>query len=80
MPTRDLDVAVEKLCGAITADRTISDEEFRRLICRAIRMLVDAHNRSEVEARFRVLNFMGAPGDFGYGTPIGDALRAVYKC
>ena len=22
--------------------------------------------------------FLGAPGDFGYGTPCGDALRAVY--
>ena len=22
--------------------------------------------------------FFGAPGDFGYGTPCGDALRAVY--
>lgn len=22
--------------------------------------------------------YLGAPGDFGYGTPCGDALRAVY--
>jgi hypothetical protein len=32
-----------------------------------------------VECRWRVHKSFGAPGDWGYGTPIGDALRALYN-
>ena len=30
------------------------------------------------EEHWEELKRLGAPGDFGYGTPCGDALRAVY--
>ena len=35
----------------------------------------DAEIRAEVIKNYR---WLGAPGDFGYGTPCGDALKALY--
>ncbi len=37
------------------------------------RRLLTGRSRAEIHAAF------GAPGDWGYGTPIGDALRALYS-
>jgi hypothetical protein len=37
------------------------------------RRLLAGRSRAEIHAAF------GAPGDWGYGTPIGDALRAFYS-
>ena len=38
-----------------------------------LRRLVDGRTATEIHKAF------GAPGDFGYGTPIGDALAKVYR-
>lgn len=38
-----------------------------------------APTREEIIAQFRsAYKQLGAPGDFGYGTPCGDSLAAVY--
>ena len=28
----------------------------------------------------KVHSVFGAPGDWGYGTPLGDALKKIYQC
>lgn len=42
-------------------------------IARCARRLVKDRTVLEIHAAF------GAPGDFGYDTPIGDALAALYR-
>ena len=40
--------------------------------------LARAIERSGLSGR-QIHEFMGAPGDWGYSTPIGKALQAIYK-
>jgi hypothetical protein len=42
------------------------------LVC-CLRRLVDGKTPNEIHQAF------GAPGDFGYDTPIGDALARLYR-
>ena len=42
------------------------------LVC-CLRRLVDGRTTAEIHQAF------GAPGDFGYDTPIGDALSRLYR-
>ncbi len=34
---------------------------------------------NDAELRTKIHRAFGAPGDFGYGTPEGDSLRALYE-
>lgn len=42
-------------------------------LVRCLRRLLDGRSANEIHGAF------GAPGDFGYDTPIGDALSSVYR-
>lgn len=42
-------------------------------LVRCLRRLVGGQSAVEIHRAF------GAPGDFGYDTPIGDALAAIYR-
>ena len=53
-------------------DRTTELREAVELV-RCLRRLVAGKSVQEIHAAF------GAPGDFGYDTPIGDALAATYR-
>ena len=42
--------------------------------------LTEFNTRDEICSRFLLAcRYLGAPGDFGYGTPCGDALRRLYE-
>lgn len=42
-------------------------------IAHCARRLLNGRTVAEIHAAF------GAPGDFGYGTPVGDALARIYR-
>lgn len=42
-------------------------------VCRVCRRLVEGRSLKELHDAF------GAPGDFGYGSMIGDALATIYR-
>lgn len=44
-----------------------------------LEFICDSDNWAEIKLAFKdCYRYLGAPGDFGYGTPCGDALRNVY--
>lgn len=44
-----------------------------------LEFITDSENWGDVKKAFKdCYRYLGAPGDFGYGTPCGDALRKVY--
>lgn len=76
-------VAIRALCDAF-ADPAARKREFSDLSPRfwqSLTMLDDAAYGSigDLEAAFQATRRqLGAPGDFGYGTPQGDALKQYY--
>lgn len=79
---RESEAALDKLADlAYHADGTDEGEihDAKRLVREAIevarccRRLLKGRTPGEIHAAF------GAPGDFGYDTPIGDALAKLYR-
>lgn len=69
--------AIDRLRAIITNDpeawdATTSLREAVELVG-CLRRLLDGRSVNEIHRAF------GAPGDFGYDTPIGDALADVYR-
>lgn len=68
--------ALERLSdGAEGGAAGAAEWELREAIelVRCLRRLLAGRSREEIHRAF------GAPGDFGYGTPIGDALAKLYR-
>jgi hypothetical protein len=69
--------ALDKLFLPVEEDAAaqIARMELREAIelARCLRRLLDGRSLSEIHRAF------GAPGDFGYGRPIGAALDKIYR-
>lgn len=69
--------AVDRLRAIVENDPEAWDAttELREAVelVRCLRRLLDGRSLNEIHRAF------GAPGDFGYDTPIGDALSSVYR-
>jgi hypothetical protein len=44
-----------------------------------LEMCHDSPDEELLEVFSKAYRYLGAPGDFGYGTPCGDALRNLYE-
>ncbi len=75
--TNEYSAAIDRLREATESDSELYDRvsELREAVelTRCLRRLLDGRNVREIHAAF------GAPGDFGYDTPIGDALARAYR-
>ena len=76
---REYDTAIDRLRG-LASDETESEVFDLTILlreavalARCLRRLTQGRTTEELHKAF------GAPGDFGYGTPIGSALDRVYR-
>lgn len=84
---RDVILQMERAIVNMTEDLDSHPREIARCLLRALNTgdIIRSVNRREVKARHLVANRMmihdvlGAPGDWGYGTPLGDALQQLYR-
>lgn len=84
---RDVILRMDRAIVNMTEDLDSHPRKIVRCLLHALGTvgIIRSVNRGEADGKFLAANRMlihyvlGAPGDWGYGTPLGDALQQLYR-